>query len=173
MEEWKDIDGYEELYQVSNYGRVKSFDRWVIGKSNSKRFIKGKILKTVGNNGYQHVLLCKNGKWKWFYVHRLVAQAFIPNPYNLPEINHRDECKTNNFYVNLEWCDRVYNLTYGSRIEQISKKVQQYSLNGELIAEYPSTHEVERQLGYNQGSISQCCNGKCKTHKGFIWRYKK
>lgn len=172
---WRNIEEYKGLYQVSNLGRVMSFDRWVIGKSNSKRLIKGKILKTVGNNDYQHVLLCKNGKWKWFYVHRLVAQAFIPNPDNLTEVNHINEIKQDNRVVNLEWCNRVYNLTYGTRIKQMvdktSKTVYQYTLDGELIAEYPSTMEVQRQLGYGQGNISKCCLGKRKTAYGYIWKY--
>lgn len=177
MEEiWRNIEGYEGLYQVSNMGRVRSLDRWVDNKGNSKRLIKGKILKTVGNNGYQHVLLCKNGKGKWFYVHRLVAMAFLPNPDNLPEINHISEDKTNNFYGNLEWCDRKYNVNYGTRNEKtrngkLSKKVYQYSLDGKFIAEYPSTKEVERQLGYKVPNISYCCNGKQKTAYGYIWKY--
>lgn len=175
MEEWRSIEGYESVYMVSNCGRVKSLDRWVNNKGNSKRFIKGKILKTVGNNDYQHVLLCKNGKWKWFYVHRLVAQAFIPNPDNLTEVNHINEIKQDNRVVNLEWCDRVYNINYGNGIQRRAKKqsktVYQYSLDGQLIKEYPSVHEVERQLGYAQTYIRRCCLDKCKQAYGYIWSY--
>ena len=179
-EVWKDIEEYEGLYQVSNYGRIRSFDRWVIGKSNSKRFKKGKILKTVEHNGYQHIFLYKNGKGKWFYVHRLVAQAFIPNPDNLTEVNHINEIKNDNRVVNLEWCDRKYNVNYGTVKQRIadtkingkrSKTVYQYTLDGELVAEYPSTMEIERQLGYYNNNISACCLGKLKTAYGYIWSY--
>lgn len=182
VEEWKDIEEYKGLYQVSNYGRVKSLDRWVDNKGNSKRPIKGKILKPVEHNGYQHVLLFKNGNYKKYFVHRMVAMAFIPNPDNLPIINHKDEKPSNNRVDNLEWCDCKYNINYGTgnqrRAEkQInglqSKTVYQYSLDGELIIEYPSTAEVQRQTGYSQGNISQCCNGQRKTAYGYIWSYNK
>ena len=163
-EVWKDIEGYEGLYQISNYGRVKSL-----------KYGKERILKTVENNGYQHVLLFKNGKGKWFYVHRLVAMVFIPNPDNLTEINHISEIKNDNRVVNLEWCDRKYNVNYGTvkqRIaDKISKKLFQYTLDGELIREWQSAYEVKRQLGYSPCNISQCCNGKQKTSYGYIWSY--
>lgn len=182
MEElWKYITGYEGLYQVSNMGRVRSFDRWVIGKSNSKRLIKGKILKPIkGSKGYLHVQLCKKGKINCYLVHRLVAQAFIDNSDNLPQVNHRDECKTNNVVENLEWCTASYNMNYNDGqkrrgVKKIngkrSKTVYQYSLNGEFVKEWKSAHEVQRQLGYSRGSISTCCLGKRKTSYGYIWRY--
>lgn len=172
-EVWKDINGYEGLYKISSLGRVKSL--------NYKRTGKERILKLdIDGKGYIQVVLCKNGRGKMHRVHRLVAQAFIPNPDNLPCINHRDECKTNNIVDNLEFCSYKYNLTYGSRIKRVSekqingkasKKVFQYTLNGEFVAEYPSTMEVQRQLGYSQGNISLCCNGKLKTAYGYIWSY--
>lgn len=109
MEFWKDIKGYEGLYQVSNYGRVKS-----LGNEASR---KEKIRKVkYDRNGYPVIILHKNGEKKFFLTHRLVAEAFMPNPDNLPEINHKDECKTNNFVENLEWCNRYYNVTYGNII---------------------------------------------------------
>lgn len=176
MEEWRNIEGYND-YQVSNYGRIKRLD--VIDSLGHLR--KEHILKPVKNTkGYIHVDLCKNGKAKHHLVHRLVAEAFIPNPDNLTEINHRDECKTNNFYGNLEWCDRKYNNNYGSinqrRSEkmtngELSKIVYQYSLDGELIRKWHSCKEIERQLEFNQGYINRCCLGKCKTAYGFIWKY--
>ena len=113
MEIWKDIKGYEGLYQVSNMGRIKS-----LGNNKTR---KEKILSLKpSNNGYIKVYLCKNGKQKPFSVHRLVAQAFLPNPDNLPEVNHIDENKENNHVKNLEWCDRKYNMTYGTRNERAS-----------------------------------------------------
>ena len=165
MEEWKDIDEYEGLYQVSNLGRVKSL-----------KFGKERILKpdTI-LNGYLRVQLWKNSKGIRYLVHRLVAQAFIDNPDKLPMINHKDENPSNNCVDNLEWCTHKYNINYGTCIqrmsEKISKTVYQYTMDGEIVAEYPSTMEVERQLGYAQSHISQCCNGKRKTANGFIWRY--
>lgn len=164
-EVWKDIKGYEGVYMVSNWGRVKSL-----------KYGKEKVIKPrKAGIGYLQVVLFKNGKGKSYFVHRLVAQAFIPNPDNLPIINHKDEKPSNNNVDNLEWCNHCYNLTYGSRIKRVldktSKPTYQYTLDGELIAEYPSTMEVERQLGYSQGNISQCCNGKLKTANGYIWRY--
>lgn len=172
MEQWKDIKNYEGLYQVSNLGRVKSL--W---------YGKERILKPGMNNyGYLRVPLRKNDKRILYLVHRLVAQAFIPNPDNLPEVNHINEVKTDNRVENLEFCDRKYNNTYGTRIEQmvekqingkLSKTVYQYSLNGEFVAEYPSTREIERQLGFKQPSISYCCNGQRKTAYGYKWTYNK
>lgn len=166
MEEiFKDIEGFEGLYQVSNYGRVKSL---LHGKERILQPAKDK-------GGYLFVRLYKNGQSKIYKVHRIVTQAFIPNPDNLPCVNHKDEKPSNNHVENLEWCDYCYNLTYGSRIkrvlDKISKPTYQYTLDGELIAEYPSTAEVQRQLGYNQGSISKCCNGKLKTAYGYVWTY--
>ena len=161
MEIFKDIEGYEGLYQISDHGRVKSL-----------KYGKERILKPCMTcNGYLTVRLCKNRKVIRCYVHRLVAAAFMPNPDNLPQINHKDEDKTNNNVDNLEWCSAAYNCNYGSRNKQISKTVYQYSLNGKLIAEYPSTKEVERQFGYGQGNISACCRSKQKTAYGYIWRY--
>ena len=163
---WKDIKDYEGLYQVSNWGRVKSI-----------KFGKERILKQHINikGGYYYVCLLKNGKHKNYYVHRLVAEAFIPNSYNLPQVNHRDENKLNNNVDNLEWCTNEYNHNYGTINERISqsqsKPVLQYDLNGNLIKEWKSVNECGRN-GFNQGDICKCCNGKRKTAKGFIWVYK-
>ena len=178
---WKNIKDYENLYQGSNLGRVRSFDRWVKSKNGSLRFCKGRILKPGTNkDGYLQVDLWKNNKRKNFLVHRLVAQAFLDNPNNLPEVNHKDENKLNNSVENLEWCDRKYNCNYGTRNERQKKKqlndikkskpVLQYDLEGNFIREWESTMECGRN-GYNQGHVAECCQGKRKTHKGFIWRY--
>ena len=110
---WRPIVGYEGLYEVSSYGRVRSLDRYVKGKS--YRLHKGKVLSPGKNSrGYLSAVLSYNGKHKAITVHRLVAETFLPNPDNLPEINHKDEDKTNNSVDNLEWCDRSYNNNYGT-----------------------------------------------------------
>ena len=181
MEEiWKDKKDYEGLYQVSNLGRAKSLDRYIKGKGHSLQFKKGRILKPMkDNNGYLKVKLCKDGKEKAFTVHRLVAEAFLPNPHNYPCVNHKDENKQNNNVSNLEWCSAQYNNTYGTRIERVaekttngkcSKPVLQYTLNGEFVREWESTAECGRN-GFNQGNVVTCCQGKLKKYKGFIWRY--
>ena len=165
-EVWKDIEGYEGLYKISDKGRVKS-----IG------YGKERILKPANNGrGYLLVDLCKNNEKKHFLVHRIVAQAFIPNPNNLPEVNHRDENKENNRVENLEFCDRKYNCNYGTTkqrmIKKLSKTVLQYSKDGEFIKEWKSTKDIERNLGYSHSFISACCRGKCKSAYDFVWRYK-
>ena len=164
---WKDIEGYQGLYQISDKGRVKSL-----------YFGKERILKP-GNNGqgYLHVILCKNGKMKIYKVHRLVCQTFLPNPNNLPEINHKDEDKTNNKVDNLEWCSSKYNINYGTHnqrsTEKRSKPVLQFTKDGIFVKEWKSTIDVQKNLGYACGHISNCCNGKNKSAYGFIWKYKK
>lgn len=121
IEEWKDIEGYEGVYQVSNFGNVRSCDR-VIKHSPKDYFQKGGKLKSaLSKNGYPMVVLVVHNKRKTINVHRLVAQAFIPNPDNLPQVNHKDEDKTNNNVANLEWCTHKYNVNYGTRNMKISK----------------------------------------------------
>lgn len=160
VEIWKDIEGYCGCYQVSNFGNVKSLNYMHTGRE--------KILKVEKTKcGYLRVIFCKDGKIKRFSVHRLVAQAFIPNPYNLPQVNHIDENKTNNIVSNLQWCSSQYNINYGHRNEKISKKV----LCVETGKVYTSTHQVERELGFANSNISRACNGKQKSAYGFHWRY--
>ena len=162
---WKDIKDYEGHYQVSNLSRVKSI-----------KFGKERILKPVTDrHGYLLVGLWKNNKQKTYKVHRLVAEAFIPNPYNLPQVNHKDENPLNNNVNNLEWCNSKYNCNFGTRIERISKRrsktVLQYDLEGNFIREWKSSAECGRN-GFNQGHVAACCQGKLKKHKDSIWRYK-
>lgn len=175
MEIWKNIEGYENLYQISSEGRVKSLGN---GSSNSKE----RILKSYKDkDGYLRVSLWKEGKVKKYYIHRLVAQAFIPNPNNLPQVNHKDEKPSNNRVENLEWCDNKYNCNYGTHNERVakalknrkgfSKPILQFNLDSEFIRRWNSTREAERDLGFNQSNITKCCKGKLKTAYGYIWMY--
>lgn len=168
MEIWKEIEGYEGLYQVSNFGNVRSLNYHRTGQT--------KVLSQSENSmGYLKVNLYKNGKVKTVGVHRLVAEAFIPNWFGEPEVNHRDENPKNNHIDNLEWCDRKYNNNYGTHNERIaeklSKPVIQFSKTGEFVREWPSIREAGRN-NFNTGNIVSCCNGKLKHHKGYIWKYK-
>ena len=160
MEIWKDLEDYPN-YQVSNMGRVKSL-----------KFSKEKIMKSSkNNNGYFVVSLCKEGKIKNYLVHRLVAQAFLPNPDSLPEVNHKDEIKTNNCVDNLEWCDCKYNINYGSRTEKTQKPILQFTKNGEFVRRWDGLRQVERELGFDNGNICSCLKGKYKTIGDYIWGY--
>ena len=195
MEEiWKDIIGYEGLYQVSNYGRVKSLSKEKIGKHNTVYFTKEIILKYgVQTNGYYNVSLYTDGKPITKTIHRLVAQAFIPNPNNYSQVNHKDENKHNNFVwinedgsvdlekSNLEWCTAKYNCNYGSRNDKMldnrsgmfrRKIVLKYDLEGNYIEEYPSLSEASRNTCVCAQSILNVITGKRKTCGGFKWRYK-
>lgn len=174
---WKDIQGYEGLYQISNLGRVKSLEKIIITSNNiTKRMIE-KILKPHLHKGYYSVTLRKDNKSKVYTIHRLVAKAFIPNPDNLPQVNHKDENKANNHVDNLEWCTPQYNINYGTHNERQaltkSKIVYQYSLDKILLNVWKSTHDVHRKLGYAQGNIARCCRGESKTSNGYIWSYEK
>ena len=165
---WKPILGYEGLYEVSSKGRVRSIER---------RGTKGKILKpAIHIKGYYQYALTKDSVTKWHKAHRLVAIAFIPNPHNLPCVNHKDERPENNCVENLEWCDYHYNNTYGTRIERINKKmvkpILQYDLNGNLIKEWEGNRTLCREMGYNSGFISTACN-KDKIAYGYRWKFKK
>lgn len=169
-EEWRDILGYEGKYMVSNMGRVKSLDYNRTGKE--------KILSPgINTKGYLIVGLFKNGKQNMRLVHRLVAEAFIPNPYNLPQVNHKDENIKNNIVSNLEWCDPKYNTNYGTRNKRVSAKL----LNREDLSKpvlcvetgivYISSMDAERKTGADQSSIIKCCRGKLKTTGGYHWLY--
>lgn len=191
MEEiWKDIEGYKGLYQVSNLGQVRSLN-YHMQKGNIK------IMKQQKVRGYLVVEIHNKNRGKSkrtiYYIHRLVAQAFIPNPNNYPEVNHKDERPENNFvYVNeggtvnieksnLEWCTEKYNNNYGTRLSRAletkkingkrNKPVNQYDMDGNLIKRWESGTIAAEELGLCQGSISRCCLKQRNSYNGFIWRY--
>jgi hypothetical protein len=122
--EWKTIVGYEGRYGVSNTGLVKSIGRFVSGRFYKPRWIKEKLLVPILDDGYYFVNLCKDGKWKKSPIHRLVAQAFHPNPENFPEVNHLDGVKTNNLSTNLEWTTRLGNASHASRMGLYATKTK-------------------------------------------------
>lgn len=175
-EVWKPVVGYEDFYEVSNLGRVRSLDRYVKlgGRQNSDQLVlkKGKILSEKDNgHGYKAVHLTINRITKDKYVHRLVAQAFLSNQNNFPEVNHKDENPANNCLDNLEWCTAQYNDLYGNHTKNMSKSVVMYDLNMNYIDEFESAAEAERIIGIK--GISAVCNGKRHTAGGYIWRFNK
>lgn len=160
--------GYDGLYQVSNYGNVRSL-----------YFSKVRLLSQFNVKGYLCVYLYdKNHTKKKWYVHRLVASAFLPNLDNLPEVNHKDENKSNNCVDNLEWCDKKYNNNYGNRNYYISlnnvkkTKVDQYDLSGKYLKTYNSIREACTELNLRSSGISNCCAHRISNSGGYIWRYK-
>lgn len=162
---------YEGLYKVSNWGRIKNINYRNTGRE--------RLITPSENKGYLRVQLWKNGKGKMCTVHRLVAETFIPNPDNLPQVNHIDENKINNRVENLEWKSPKDNCNHGTRNERmrkaltngkLSKKVLQFTKSGELIREWESTRECGRN-GFNQSNVAACCRGDKPQYKGFIWKY--
>lgn len=187
MELWVEIKNYEEFYLISNTGKVRSKDR--ISKNKNGNYIrKGKILKLADNGlGYKFVYLKNKSKSKKFYVHRLVAQTFIPNPKKLPYVNHIDCNPSNNKSTNLEWCTSQENTKYMFKMnrqnrtdnwykkmiknhEMVEKTVLQMNLDGKIIKKYKSINNT-KLFGFNPGGVCECCKGKRKTHHGYIWRY--
>lgn len=163
MEEiWKDVEGWEDRYMVSNIGRVYS-------KS------KKTMIKTRYVNGYESIGLNKNGKRVDTFVHRLVAKAFIPNPDNLPIINHKDENPSNNRVDNLEWCTYKYNNTYNDihirKAKKTSRTVYQYDCDGNLISEFCSSKDASRVTGISNSNICDCCNGKLHITHNNVFSY--
>ena len=177
-EVWKPIKGYEGIYEVSSYGRVRSLERMRIDKKGRRKPIPEKMLKMHDRKGYDSVTLQDMGRKAIMSVHRLVAMAFIPNPDNLPAVNHRDENPRNNHVDNLEWCTIQYNTNYGNGIaKQVAsmtyktREVEQLSINGEHIAYFKSLSEASKATGADKSLIMRVCKGMKKTAGGFIWKY--
>lgn len=163
-EEWKEIKGYEELYRISNTGKIYSN-------------ITNKFIKPFINNGnYYEVVLKKEKRSKHFRVHRLVAEAFIENKNNCRCVNHIDGNKKNNNVNNLEWCTHKENMNHAVKYKLIhtkgkKTKINQYDLNNNFIKTWDSIREIEKEYNVTHTSIRYCCMGKNKTCKGYIWRY--
>jgi len=181
-EQWKDVIGFEGLYKVSSLGRIKSIDRYIHYKK-GERHIASKIIKSfINKQGYFCIILTRNQAHIDKRVNRVVAMAFIPNPSNLPQVNHKDENKLNNMVSNLEWVTCKQNANYGNRNKTLSKKMRnnaitsmpviQYSKSFIKINEFPSINEAGRKTNTRIGSISRCCNYKIKTANSFIWKFK-
>lgn len=170
-EQWKQIVGYENSYLISNYGRIKSLERKIHNKTYKEKIMKLEISK----DGYLRVDLYKNTNKKHKKVHRLVAQAFLNNYNEKCCINHKDENKHNNLINNLEICNYSYNINYGTRNQRVakklSKKINQYDINGNFIKTWNSMMEIKRELNIEPSYISYCCNNKLKQAKGFIFKY--
>lgn len=172
MEIWKDVVGYEGKYKVSNMGRVYSLN-------------KEKYMRCCNDKrGYARLILRKDNKSYGNLVHRLVATAFLPNPSNYKEINHKDENPSNNTVDNLEWCTKKYNNNYGTKIERQVKnknyrqiadkqsiKVLQYDRDGNLLMTWKSARECKKKSGFDNSVIAKCCRGELNTAYGFKWEY--
>lgn len=183
---WKDVVGYENLYQVSTWGRIKALLRTVLHPHSGVKTYPEKIMtpKTAGHRGYHKITLSKDGKAKKHSISRLVAEAFIPNPENKRIVNHIDGNKSNNHIENLEWATDSENIKHaydnGLAIAKkgaesaCSKRVFQFSLTGEFIASYPSTPDAAKATGVERSHIAMCAapsNKRVRTAGGFIWSY--
>lgn len=174
---WKPILETDGKYEISNWGNVRTVDRYAKVCGGGMRFIKGEMRKPiVCSNGYLELQASVNGKRKIFMIHRLVAQYFIPNPNDYPEVNHKDENPKNNHVDNLEWCTPKYNCNYGTRNQRcmekvIKKAVNQYTLDGEFVARYEMIKDAERKYGIDSTQIVRVCKGKNRTAGGYIWEY--
>lgn len=168
---WKDIEGYEGLYQVSNIGRVKSLDRITMDSVGRSRFRKGEIKSQRKNNkGYYYVNLHNKGNYSSKTVHKLVGVHFVYGYFEGAVLNHLDEDKTNNNDWNLEWTTQYLNSIYGNSLKSRKKPIKQMTNNGVIIKSFDCAEET-KILGYNPGKIRLCCNGINKTHRGYIWEY--
>lgn len=167
----KDIRGFEGLYTIDEDGNVYSI--------RSKKYLR----PSVGTNGYLSITLCVNNVKTKREIHRLVAETFIPNNDNLPEVNHRDENKCNNNVNNLEWCSRMYNAHYGTAINRMSKSltgkpatwfhkpIYQLDMNNEIIKEWACSSDAAKYLGVDGSLIRRVCRGEGKSAYGYRWRY--
>ena len=182
---WKDIVGYEGLYQVSNLSRIKSIYREIVRVDGKINVVRERILKEKNAGaGYRSVVLCRGANKKYLYIHRLVAISFLPNKNNKETINHKDGVKTNNSTINLEWATRSENSkhAYNNNLNKPphergfynnkEKNVVQYSTKLEHINSFRSVKEASEITGVYYSGVSRCCNGKLNSAGGFIWKYK-
>ena len=178
MEEiWKDVLGFEDAYQVSNCGRIKRKKRT---DSNNRTHKERFLSPSIYPNGYMNVELRMNNKKRRVSVHRLVAEAFIDNPLNLPQINHKDENKLNNHVSNLEWCTAQYNIRYNDGVKRRrntailkSNVVCKYNMNGEFIEKYECATDAAISVNGSCSEIVSCCHHRphSLSHKGYMWRF--
>lgn len=162
-ETWKDVAGFEGLYRISNYGNLLSLPR--------KKCIGGIKKPWSDKDGYLCAALYKDGKSYTKKIHRLVAEAFIDNPNSWPQVNHKDEVKTNNHADNLEWCTNLYNQYYKEKWKKTNKAIIQMDANGKEIARYESLRQASEMTGIISTSISQAANGRTYSAGKFKWKY--
>ena len=175
---WKDIEGYEGLYQVSNMGRVRSLDMVIEQKGKAPYVWSGRVLSpSEDRHGYKHIRLRARGTNTGVYVHQLVAKAFVPNPNGYNEVNHKDENPGNNRSSNLEWCSHIYNVRYGTgqerRAAKIRRPIIQKDLSGNVVHEWGSLTECQRETGMLTGHICRALRKYplYQTAYGYVWEY--
>ena len=173
MEIWKDIKNYEGLYKISNTGKIRSVERYV--RSNTgERLVKGRIRKSKIDNGYEKIILSKNSKPTTVRVHRLVAQTFIPNPDNKPQVNHIDGNKLNNHVDNLEWVTGDENIKHAINIGLIEKDINAKKVklwNKQETLYFDSAYQADKHLGCSIGSVNKVARGICKSIYGYQAKY--
>lgn len=174
-EKWVPIKGFEHLYHISNYGRIKSLKKQYRNGTGGLIVLDKRILKqTLNKKGYLRIRITDGNKKYTFRVHRLVAEAFVPNPKNKPEVNHINEIKTDNNFRNLNWLTRKENMLHGTTPIRISKTVGKpvscFTKEGVFVKTYYSIKSTSED-GFSENSVCSCVNGKQKSHKGFLWKY--
>lgn len=166
-EEWREVYGYDHLYEISNIGRLRTKHAGKRGYVNEYRYIN----PVDNGNGYLRVNLMCNGVQRTVYIHKLVALYFIDNPHGYTEVNHKDENKANNNVDNLEWCTHKYNANYGTRIERGIRSRDKRIKCIETNEIYPSLKEASQAMNLTRSAISNCIKGRSKTAAGYTWEY--
>lgn len=175
-EMWKAVNGYDGLYEISSHGRIRRPEHYGPNGHNGMNKYKEKLLKPFKTStGYWQIGLCKDGRRNNKLIHRLVAEAFIPNPYNYPEVNHIDEDKSNNRVENLQWSSVRHNRSHGSRLQRMVNSRKSYIeiyKDNDLIAIFPSQAKAAELIGTNGSAVSNAIKNGTQL-KGFIWRMAK